>query len=241
MLTLPLYWREMHARLVTGGALGLGKEIASHLADEEEALVIHYRSHEKEALQLVEELKNKGCLATALYGDFSTHQGVEEFIAKYLDNFDATLALVNNVGPWLSNGSVLQGQELFQTNFFAPYRLMEALSAHLKSVKGSIVNIGICGLHDEKGHPDTLFYFAAKRSLLEATRSFAKKLAPGGVRVNMVSLGYTDHSIMEPTRPIPIGSKTSAEEAARLISYLLSPQNETLTGQNIDLDGGISL
>ncbi len=232
----------MSAILVTGGSSPLGQEIARHLyPEDDQPIVIQYHKQEERALQLTEELIKEGRRAVALFGDFSTPHGAKTFLNLYQDNFPSTKALVNIVGPWLEEVDIAKGRELFETSFFAPCQIIEALSSSIEKNAGAVVNIGVSGVEKGLGHSKTLYYFAAKSALLNSTRSFAKKMAKAGVRVNMVSPGVMESSKIKPKKKIPLGKETSEEEVARLVTYLLSEQNLTLTGQNIELDGGLSL
>ncbi|MDB2613551.1 SDR family oxidoreductase [Chlamydiales bacterium] len=221
--------------LVTGGAQNLGLSINKALALQGRDLIIHYRMHEKEAFELAKSLSN--VQVKVIYGDFSTKEGVESFIQELPESIDT---LINNVGNYMESSLLETPMDdlftLFQTNFHTPFRLIQALSGSLKNV----VNIGVAGLNRPRSSLNISPYLLTKGTLLELTCAFAKELAPKNIRVNMVSPGYLENTVIEP-KSIPLGVKTSDSEIVKAIIYLLDPENITLTGQNIEVSGGVCL
>ena len=146
--------------LVTGGAKGLGTEICAELAQRGHSLVIHYNQSQKAAEALADKWQ-----AQTIQGDFSTPEGVEVFVENYQTHFPSTEGLVNNVGNYLiapaSKTGHSEWRDLYQTNFFAPQALIQALLPSLKT----IVNIGTAGLHNTKAETYASAYMATKSAL----------------------------------------------------------------------------
>lgn len=233
--------------LITGAAAGLGRAIALELAGQGHSLVLHYRTRQPEAEELASLCHQKKVKAQCIQGDFSSTESTLHFIERYLAAFEKTQSLVNNVGNVLrKTGLDTQGEEwkaLFQTNFHAGCQLISALSPSLKHTQGSIVNIGYAGVSQQVLSRYYVAYHASKTALWTVTKSFAEELAPFGVRVNMVSPGYLENSIVATPDPhkLPMQRLGTLEEVARVVAFLLDPKQSYITGQNIDVSGGVRL
>lgn len=232
--------------LVTGGAKGLGAEICLHLAQNGHDVVIHYRQSEKQAHALAEKCRSYKVNAETIFGDFSSVESVEKFIAAYTQRFSETKGLVNNVGNYLIAPSVdthiHQWLDLFQTNFFTPIILTQALLPSLRKQKGSIVNIGTVALESNRGFTQSPAYAASKAALLFYTVSLAKELAHDFIRVNMISPGYMENAVdLKEAKDLPLKRPAYLQEVAQFVVSLFDPKNAYITGQNIEIAGGVGL
>jgi 3-oxoacyl-[acyl-carrier protein] reductase len=239
----------MKSVLITGAASRLGKAIALTLAQEHYAIAIHYFTDEEGARRTAEECLVAGApKAVPIYGNFSTEASLELFVQEVTSQKMTFSSLVNNVGGYLiKNNSELGFAEwsgLLQSNFLTPIRLIEAFLPAMKQAKGgSIVNMGVAGLEYDNilhGSIERGGYRASKAALLSATRSLAKELAPFHISLNMVSPGYLEESQDFPAS-FPMGRAASYAEVARLIAFLLAEENCYITGQNIEIAGGLFL
>lgn len=237
----------MEWTLVTGGAKRLGAEISRTLASKGHNIVVHYSQSEKEATKIVQECLSYGVKAQTIQGDFSTSEGTAEFAQRYLAQFPDTANLVNNVGNYLVksalNATVEEYGSLFQTNLFAPIILIQVLVTALKQHKGCIVNLGVAGLNSDRADVYSAPYTMTKKCLLQLTQSLALELAADGVRVNMVSPGYIDNAVDLPKDPskLPMKRAATEHEVARVVAFLLEKESEYITGQNIEVAGGVRL
>lgn len=233
--------------LVTGGAKGLGAEISRQLARRRHNLILHYNKSIELAKRVAEECRQNGVEVALLQGDFSTGESTARFCEELINQFEATQNLVNNVGNFLVKPlvetTVADWQDLFQNNLFAPIAIMNALTPALMRQRGAIVNIGVAGLNSQWADTYSPAYNAAKAALWSATKAHAKDLLAKGVRVNMVSPGYLENAVDLPQNPgsLPMGRPASLAEAAHFVCELLSPQGAYVTGQNIEVAGGIRL
>ncbi|MFZ0564681.1 MAG: SDR family oxidoreductase [Chlamydiales bacterium] len=230
--------------LVTGAAKGLGKEICCQLAAKGHDLVIHYRQSEKEAKELKEVCQGLGVQAEILYGDFSTTDSLEAFIQVYLEQIPLTKGLVNNVGNYLiaplADTEKHQWHDLFQTNLFAPIFLVQALLPFIQKEKGGIVNLGVSGLNPARPFLKAGAYATAKSALWFYTLSMAKQLAPHMVNVNMVSPGYLEETAEKPNpNNLPMRRLITFQEIARVVAFLFEAKSSSITGQNIEVAGGV--
>lgn len=237
----------MRWTLVTGAAKGLGSAICLELAKNKYPVVIHYRTHEKQALDLQEQCIHLGAKAEVIQGDFSSTKSTERFIDAYTSRFFSTAHLINNVGNYLTDpileASIEKWQDLYQTNLFSQIQIIQALKPIITSFSGTITNIGVAGI---QGVPADLYapvYTSCKLALWMVTKSLAKELVASGVRVNMVSPGYLENAIDLPKDLTKLPQKRAVrlEEAASVVAFLLDEKNSSITGQNIEVAGGIRI
>lgn len=232
--------------LVTGAAKGIGRAICLSLAERLYPLVVHYNTSEKEAQELVQLLRGRGCQAEAIQGDFSSPIALSDFIGRYRSRFPATKNLVNNVGNYLIASAANTLEEdwyaLFQTNLHAPFVLTRALLPSLKSAKGNIINLGFAGAGYRFTNVHCTAYNISKNALWMLTRSLAAELGPD-VRVNMVSLGHIENSVEKTVdlRLVPMRRLGRLDEVARAVTFLLEDASAYITGQNIEVSGGVRL
>jgi len=226
--------------LVTGSAKRLGADICLKLAEQKQAVVIHYRTSKKEALETAEKCRLLAAQAEVIQGDFSSQSTLDAFIDEYLKRFPDTKGLVNNVGNYLiktaSNTSLTEWHDLFQTNLTTPFTLIKALAPSIKQAAGSIVNLGRSGAALSSTYSP--IYNLTKTALETLTQSFALEFAPHKVNVNMVSPGYLVNSVdMQPFEKFPMKRPGHLSEVSHLVAFLMRPENQYITGQNIEVAG----
>jgi len=235
----------MRWTLITGGAKRLGKALCEHFAKKGRSLLIHYRQSETEAKELMLRCRDLGAPAEIVQGDFSTLDSTMQFAKDILARFPNVEHLVNNVGTYFV-GSALKTplnawEEVLSTNLNAPFILSTAFAPSIINAKGTIINIGIAGLSSLRADTYSTAYMIAKTGLLQLTRSLAKELAPHQVRVNMVSPGYLETAVDLPKDfgKIPMGRTTTLQEVVNVVDFLMN--SPSITGQNIEVAGGIRL
>lgn len=233
--------------LVTGAAKGVGKAIVERLAMEGRDLVIHYNTSQKEAEALANWCRAYSVRAEIIQGDFSTERGVMTFIENYLFRFSETEILINNVGNYVVQTALETPmslwRDLFETNVFAPVALTQALMPTLIQSKGSIINLGVAGLLGVRGDLHSTAYTLTKQVLYGLTLSLSKQYANKHVRVNMISPGHLENSVSLPKdlSVIPMQRPGLLSEVAALVSFLISKEAAYITGQNIEISGGLKL
>lgn len=232
--------------LITGGAKGIGAGICKGLAQRGYHPLIHYNTGKTEAEKLAKECESFGVKAEVIQGDFSSRESTQNFIDACLNQYPEVCNLINNVGNVLYRSTLETATDewhaLFQPNLHAPFELCKAYSPSLKRARGSIINLGIAGIDTLKLATIASAYMITKTGLLMLTRFLAKELAPDHVRVNMVSPGIIENSKDLPSFiSLPMERKGTIEEVVNVIAFLLDPQNNYITGQNIEIAGGIGL
>ncbi len=233
--------------LITGASKGVGAATARLLAQQKRALVLQYRNSQSEVEQLAAFCRKQGALVEILSADFSSKEQTIRFVETYLQRFSSTAHLIACVGPY-AVGATMQTplevwHDLFESNFFAAIQLIQSLLPSIKAAQGSIITLGVAGVGDARADTYAGAYFTAKRALWCYTRTLAKEVAGDGVSVNMVSPGRLQGAIDAPYDPklLPMGREGMAEEVARLIAFLIEPTNHYITGQNIEVAGGVRL
>lgn len=235
----------MSFTLITGGAKKLGEALSLKLARSQQNVVIHYKNSKKEALSLANSCKELGVEAETIYGDFSTIDGVTAFIASYQKKISSTKHLINNVGNYLikkpQDTSISEMQQLFETNLYAPFLIMNALLPSIVKEGGSVVNIGAVGLDGKRAESYSTAYSLTKSSLLMLTRSFAKEYASKNVAINMVSPGILEGSLdgADYVENLPMKRVGTYKEVADAVFFLL--KSPYITGQNLEVAGGVRL
>lgn len=233
--------------LVTGGARRIGAAICLHLAEKGYNVLIHYKNSQEEADKVARACAALGVYAACIRGDFSNTDHLHTFIQEVEMKYPSIENLVNNVGNYLIKSALNTSEEewksIFQTNLFTPLLLMQKLIPQIKSNKGSIINLGTSGLSASRADTYSTAYKMTKSALLTLTRSLARELAPEHVRVNMVSPGQMDISRDAPAdlSKLPMGRLGTSQEIARVVAFLLDPENSYITGQNIEVAGGLGL
>lgn len=236
--------------LVTGAAKRIGAQIARTLHGADYDLALHYRHSRSEMDALCEELNEaRERSVLAIQADLADVGKLPRLVDDCIARFGRLDALVNNASAFYATpvGSVTLSQwdELFASNARAPFFLAQAAAPHLKSTRGSIVNIvDIYAERPLSGHP---VYCMAKAALAMMTQALARELAPE-VRVNGVAPGavlwpesgkaYADQA--ELVARTPLQRTGEPADVATAVLFLLRDAKFT-TGQILRVDGGRSL
>ena len=236
--------------LVTGGARGIGKEIALTFAREgsDVAIVDLDLDRAERVKREIQELGRKGM---ALRVDVSQFQEVTEAIKKILDEFLKIDILVNNAGITRDSLIMRMGEEywdrVLDTNLKGVFNCTRALSRELvKNRKGRIINIAsVVGISGNTGQAN---YSASKGGVISFTKSVSRELASRGITVNAIAPGYietemtrdfTEDLRKEYLKQIPLKRMGKPEDVARVALFLASEESSYITGQVICVDGGM--
>lgn len=238
--------------LITGAGSGLGRGVARILTRAGFDLGIHTGSNEERARQLAEELrKESGRRVEVFVSDFSKPGGAEKLFGQFRQSFDRLDILVNNAGVTIVARIFNVTQELWDTinninwrnAFFCVKEAAQFMAE--KRIRGSMVLIS-SNQHNMKG--GNVLYSLVKDSLVKYTEHAAMQFARYGIRVNCIAPGFvnTGEERMESAREtslkdIPLRRWVEPEEIGRWILFMDGPEAASLTGQTIELDGGVRL
>jgi NAD(P)-dependent dehydrogenase (short-subunit alcohol dehydrogenase family) len=236
---------ENRAAVVTGGASGIGLEIARHLAQEGMRVV----ALDRDAGACAEAERSLGAFqerVLVVLGDVGTPEGARRGIDAAVDRFGRIDVLCNNaaVHPHerIEDHALDSWRETFRVNVDGTMLASQAALAHMKQRRsGAIVNIGsISGLSPYAGGGA---YAASKAAIEMLTKVLALEAGPYNVRVNCIAPGAIRHRVRDLSdesvpAQIPIGRRGTPADVAHLVSYLASEQAGYLSGAVIVLDGG---
>ena len=242
--------------VVTGAGSGIGRAIALGLAARRAAVVVNDLDGESAAQVVGEIAETAGGRAVAAAGSVATHEGTEAVVAAAESAFGGLDILVNNAGltrdAWLHRMTDEQWDDVLDVVLRGAFlmcrsaaRLLRPAAAHHRKV----VNIAsIAGVYGAAG---TCNYSAAKAGLIGLTKSLAREWAPLGINVNAVAPGLVTNTRLAEAMPegllekmvalTPIGRGGLSEDVAAAVAFLASPDADYVTGQVIELHGGLEL
>jgi Tropinone reductase 1 len=240
--------------LVTGGTRGIGRATAECLL-ELGATVIVVGRDESRADETRREWRAKGLAGDVIVADVATVEGRARVIDSLRAGGHSLDALVNNVGGGLRKTfvefTVDDVDRLVALNFTSAAMLTQGLYANLKAANGAaVVNVSsVAGMVTVR---NTATYGAIKAALSQLTRALAVEWATDKIRVNAVLPWFTRTSLAEPilaqpaiSGPIvartPLGRVAEPDEIASVIAFLCLPASSYMTGQNVVVDGGMSV
>jgi 3-oxoacyl-[acyl-carrier protein] reductase len=237
--------------VVTGAGRGIGRAIALKLAQLGASIVIDYRSSAKEAEELISEIRNNGGKAEMVQADVSSFEEAEKVIKFAVESFGKLDILVNNAGITKDTLLLRMKEEDFSkvldVNLKGVFNCTKHASAiMLKQKSGRIINISsVIGLIGNAGQAN---YAAAKAGIIGFTKSIAKELGSRGITVNAIAPGFITTDMTEVLSDkvkekllenVPLKRLGSPEDVANLAAFLASENASYITGQVINVDGGM--
>jgi len=239
--------------IVTGSSRGIGRAIALELARQGCKVVVNYRSNAAAAAQVVHLIASQGGQARAAQADVSVAAEAQRLARFAVDSFGTVDILVNNAGI-TRDGLLLRMSEadwdaVLDTNLKGAFHCAKAvLRIFLRKRHGRIINIGsVVGLSGNAGQAN---YAAAKAGLVGFTKSLAKELGSRNITVNLVAPGFIETDLtaglpedqMERTLGrIPVGRLGKPDDVARAVVFLSSDAADYITGQVLNIDGGLAM
>ncbi len=242
---------EQKVTLITGASRGIGRGMALELAKHGSSVAFTYLSSPDKAAELEKELSTFGIKAKGYKSDASDFKAAEELIASVLNDFGRIDVVVNNAGITRDNLLMRMSEEHFdeviRTNLKSVFNITKAVQkSMLKERKGSIINISsVVGV---KGNAGQANYAASKAGIIGFTKSIALELGSRNIRCNAIAPGFIETEMTAVLNPdvvkqwreaIPLKRGGTPEDVANLVVFLASDMSSYITGQVINVDGGM--
>ena len=239
--------------LVTGASRGIGRAIALKLSDEGAKIAINFAGNIAKAEEVKAEIESRGGEALLTQGNVNDLEVVNGIVKKIVETWGTVDILINNAGITRDNLLIKMSEsdfnEVIATNLKGVFNCTKAVARMMmKQRSGRIVNLAsVVGLTGNAGQAN---YAAAKAGIIGFTKSAAKELATRGVTVNAIAPGFinTDmtaklsEKIREETlNQIPMAKFGTPEDVANLAAFLVSDKAAYITGQVINVDGGLAM
>lgn len=242
---------EGKTAIVTGGSRGIGRGIAERLAEGGANVLITYAGNAAAAQEVVDSLTAKGVKAGAVRADAADPESAAKIVAAATELGGSVDILVNNAGITRDNLLIRMKDEEFDaviaTNLRGVYAMMKAVAKPMMKARyGRIINISsVVGVYGNAGQVN---YAAAKAGVIGMTKSVAKELGSRGITCNAVAPGFieTDMTAVLPEnvkeelkKQIVLGRLGQVEDIAEAVGFLASDKASYITGQVLEVAGGL--
>lgn len=239
--------------IITGATGGIGEGIARVLARCKGKLVLHTHSAPDSAQRLSDEITSLGSHAVVLQGDLSRREDGERLVREALNTFGQIDFLVNNAGIlelYSIDGLTEESWErVIGINLKGAVFLTNSVVAHMREKgSGAIVNIGSSMSANEGAGPEGIPYNISKAGLHCLTKTYARILAPEGIRINAVAPGIIRTPMLSPfdeaaidtwAESIPLRRLGRPDDIGAAVTFLLSDFASYITGQVLHVNGGM--
>ena len=243
--------KENKVALVTGGTTGIGKAIAQELAKSGFNIAINYRTETEEMQELKKEIEANNVKCLFVKADISKFEETEKMAKEIIENFEKIDVLVNNAGV-TKDGLIMRMKEdafkqVIDINLVGTFNVTKNVVPYMmKARSGRIINISsVVGISGNAGQTN---YSASKAGIIGFTKSLAKEIASRNIFVNAVAPGFIETNMtdvlkddvkQEIAKNIPLKRMGTAQDVANVVKFLASDDSSYITGQVINVDGGM--
>lgn len=239
--------------LVTGATRGIGYAIAKLFAKEGADIAFVYLNSDQKAAELENDLKSEGINAKGYKVNVADFAAAAEMVNQVNKDFGRIDILVNNAGitkdGLLMRMTEQQWDDVIDTNLKSAFNFIKACTPiMMKQRSGVILSVSsVVGLHGNAGQTN---YAASKAGLVGLTKSVAKELASRGIRANVIAPGFVltemtaaipEDKLAEWCKTIPMQRGANVDEIANAALFFVSDQSSYVTGQVLQIDGGMSM
>ncbi len=244
---------EGRTALVTGGSRGIGRAIVESLARQGAKVAFVYNSNATAAEEVAKALEGEGHVAVPHQCDVRDKAAADALVEKVVDEWGQLDILVNNAGivqdTLLAMMTAEQWQAVIDTNLTSVFNFCQAVTRPMMSNRyGRVVNMS--SVASQVSNPGQANYAASKGGVEALTRTMATELARRGVTVNAVAPGFIETDMTEAVRnaagdqikkAIPVRRLGTPDDIANAVSFLVQEEAGYVTGQVLQVDGGLTL
>lgn len=237
--------------LITGATRGIGKQIAITLAKQGYNIALNYRKENEELENIKKEIEEIGVQVLAVKGDVANFENCENFVKQVIERFGQIDVLVNNAG--ITKDMLLMRmkkedfEQVIDTNLVGTFNVTKNVVPYMmKARSGRIINISsVVGISGNAGQTN---YSASKAGIIGFTKSLAKEIASRNILVNAVAPGFIETNMtdvlkddvkQEIAKNIPLKRMGTTQDVANVVKFLASDDSSYITGQVINVDGGM--
>lgn len=237
--------------LITGGTRGIGREIALTLAKQGYNIALNYRTENEELEELKNMIEKEQVECLLVKGDVSHFEECEQFVKQIIEKFGKIDVLVNNAGitkdTLLARMKKEDFEQVLEVNLVGTFNVTKnVISYMMKARKGRIINISsVVGISGNAGQTN---YAASKAGIIGFTKSLAKEVASRNILVNSIAPGFIKTNMTEVLKEeikqeiaknIPMQRLGEPKDVAGVVKFLVSEDSSYITGQVIQVDGGM--
>ena len=237
--------------LITGASRGIGKQVAITLAKDGFDIALNCRKSNEDVLNIKKEIESYNVKCLIVEGDVSIFEDTEKITKQTIDEFGRIDVLVNNAGITKDMLLLRMKKEDFQNvidvNLVGTFNMSKNVASYMmKARSGKIINISsVVGISGNAGQAN---YSASKAGIIGFTKSLAKELASRNILVNAVAPGFIQTDMTNVLKDdvkekifeqIPLKREGTPQEVANVIKFLASDDSSYITGQVINIDGGM--
>lgn len=237
--------------LITGASRGIGKGIAIEFAKQGSNIAFTFNASVEAAKDLEKELQNYGVKAKGYQSNAANFDAAQQLVKDVIDDFETVHILINNAGITKDNLLMRISEEDFdkviEVNLKSVFNLTKAIiRPMMKQREGSIINMSsVVGM---KGNAGQTNYAASKAGILGFTKSVALELGSRNIRCNAIAPGFIEtemtgkldeKTVNEWRSSIPLKRGGSPEDVANACVFLASNLSSYITGQTLNVDGGM--
>ncbi len=236
---------------ITGATRGIGKQIAITFAKEGYDIAINYRKENEELENAKREIEENNIKCLTVQGDVSNFEDCERCVNEIIKEYGKIDVLVNNAGITKDTLLMRMKKEDFESvidiNLVGTFNVTKNVISHMmKARSGRIINISsVVGVSGNAGQTN---YSASKAGIIGFTKSLAKEVGSRGILVNAVAPGFIETQMTdvlkdeikeEIAKSIPVKRMGVAQDVANVVKFLASDDSSYITGQVINVDGGM--
>jgi 3-oxoacyl-[acyl-carrier protein] reductase len=236
---------------ITGATRGIGKQIAITFAREGYDIAINYRKENEELENAKREIEENNVKCLTVQGDVSNFEDCERCVYEIIKEYGKIDVLVNNTGITKDTLLMRMKKEDFESvidiNLVGTFNVTKNVISHMmKARSGRIINISsVVGVSGNAGQTN---YSASKAGIIGFTKSLAKEVGSRGILVNAVAPGFIETQMTdvlkdeikeEIAKSIPVKRMGVAQDVANVVKFLASDDSSYITGQVINVDGGM--